>query len=184
MARGDQQAQGAEGQSNANANTFMGNANGLFSSLAPQLQAQAANPQGISPSDQSLMRTEAEQSAGGSQAGAVGQGGLMAARTRNAGAADKAISDASRSAGEQFSNEGLGIGLANQKLKQAQRQSAQSGLEGLTGLETGASNNALGNVAANANANNNAVKNSWSWASDILSPVLGATSYSKGGFAV
>lgn len=177
--RGDQQAQGAAGQSNSNANAFFANANGLYSHLAPQLESQAANPQGISPSDQSLMRTEAEQTAGGTQAGAVGQGGLLAARTRNAGAPAKAIADAARSSGQQLNEAGLGIGLANQRLKEQQRSQAQSGLEGLTGLYTGASNNALGNVAANVQANNGAVKNSWAWASDVLAPVLQASSGSK-----
>lgn len=182
MARGDQQASGGEGQSNANANSFMGNANSLYGDLAPQLESQAANPQGFSPADESAMETGALQSAGGSQSAAVGQGGLLAARTRNAGAGANAISDASRGAGEQLSKNLLGIRTANAGLKQHQRDTAQSGLEGLTGLETGASNNALGNVASLSNANTNAENASWDWSKDLLSPILGAAGSAAGGY--
>lgn len=102
------------------------------------------------------METGAQQSAGGSQAGAVGQGGLYAARTGNKGAAAAAIADASRGAGQQLSKNLLGIRSANANLKNEQQQSGISGLSNLTGLETGASNNALGNVANLANADTRA----------------------------
>src|ERR1022692_326078 len=84
--RGDQQASSAETTANNNANTFGGNAAALYSTTVPQLTAEATAPAGYSPSDLAAMNTGAEQSAGGAEAGAVGQGGLMAARTRNKGA--------------------------------------------------------------------------------------------------
>lgn len=178
--RGDPQASGAAGQSNANANTFMGNAKSLYGDLAPTLESEVAHPAGYSPSDLSAMETGAQQSAGGSQAGAVGQGGLYAARTGNRGGAAAAIADASRGAGQQLSKNLLGIRSANANLKNQQQQAGLSGLENLTGLEAGASNTALGNVAANVNANNAAVKNSWNWATDILDPVLASGAGGKG----
>lgn len=122
------------------------------------------------------METGAQQSAGGSQAGAVGQGGLYAARTGNRGGAAAAIADASRDAGQQLSKNLLSIRSANANLKNEQQQAGISGLTNLTGLETGASNNALGNVANLVNANNGAVQNSWLWAKDILDPALAAAS--------
>lgn len=179
MARGSSQATGAATQATNNSNTFGGNAGSLFSTLAPALTAEAANPTGYNPSDLAAMNTEAEQSAGGTQAGAVGQGGLMAARTRNKGAAAGAIADSSRGAGEQLSKNALGISVGNARLKEQQRQSGISGLEGLTGLETGATNQALGQVAGDVNANTGAENASWNWAKDILDPALSAAASSK-----
>lgn len=174
MARGDQQAQGAAGQANSNANSFFGNANSIYGNLAPSLVSEAAHPAGYAPTDESALETGAQESAGGSQAGAVGQGGLYAARTRNAGGPAAAIADASRGAGQQLSSNLLGIRSANANLKEGQRQSALSSLAGLYGTNASASNSALGDVASNVNANNGAVSNSWDWAKDILDPVLAA----------
>lgn len=126
------------------------------------------------------METGAQQSAGGSQSGAVGQGGLYAARTRNKGGAAAAIADASRGAGQQLSKNLLGIRSANANLKNEQQQAGISGLSNLTGLETGASNNALSNVAGLSNANTNAENASYDWAKDIFDPILQAASGSKG----
>lgn len=128
------------------------------------------------------METGAQQSAGGSQAGAVGQGGLFAARTRNKGGAAAAIADASRSAGQQLSKNLLGIRSANAELKNRQQQAGISGLEGLTGLETGASNTALGNVANLSRANTDAANASWDWARDIFAPIVGAGGAAAGGY--
>lgn len=174
MARGDQTASNAENTSAANSGTFMGNANSLYGDLAPTLEGEIAHPAGFAPSDQSAMETGAQQSAGGSQAGAVGQGGLYAARTRNKGGAAAAIADASRGAGQQLSKNLLGIRSANANLKNEQQQAGISGLTNLTGLETGASNTALGNVANLSNANTNAANASWDWSKDLFAPILGA----------
>lgn len=125
------------------------------------------------------MRTEAEQGAGGGQAAAVGQGALLGARTRNKGAAAEAVADASRGAGQQLSNSGLRVQTENAGLKNQQRQSALSGLTGLTGMETQASNNALGEVAPNANANTNAANQSWDWAHYLLDPAISAAGSAK-----
>lgn len=152
----------------------MGNANGIFSDVAPTLESQLANPQGFSPADEASMETGAQQSAGGSQASAVGQGGLLAARTRNAGAGAKAISDASRGAGEQLSQNLLGIRGANAKLKSHQQDVATSGLEGLYSTGVSGGNAALGEVAPLVNADVNQQNASWNWAKNILDPLIAA----------
>lgn len=140
----------------------MGNASGIYSDIAPTLESTIANPQGFAPTDEAAMETGAQQAAGGTQAGAVGQGGLYAARTGNRGAASKAISDASRGAGEQLSQNLLGIRAANAKLKQQQRNTAISGLEGLYNTNVSGGNQALGEIAPLVNANTTAA-NSDPW---------------------
>jgi hypothetical protein len=170
--RGNNQAQGASGQANANANTFMGNANSLYSTAVPALTSEEENPQGYNPADLAKMKTENMETAGGSEAGAVGQGGLLAARTRNAGAPMGAIASAARSAGQNLSRANLGVDTKDAMLKEQQRQAGLSGLENLTGLETGASNAALGQVASNVNANTNAANQSWDWAKYLLDPAM------------
>lgn len=180
MARGNNQAQGASGQANANANTFMGNANSLYSTEVPQLESETQNPQGFNPTDLAKMKTENMETAGGSQAGAVGQGDLLAARTRNAGGPAAAIASAARTAGQNLSRANLGVDTENAKLKEGERQEGLSGLEGLTNTETGASNNALGEVASNVNANTNAASQSWDWAKYLLDPALSAAGQGAG----
>lgn len=174
MGRGNEQAEGASTQANKNANTFMGNASSLYSSLAPALQSEAAHPAGYSPVDEAAMETGASQSAGGSQASAVGQGALLGARTRNKGAAAAAIPEAARAAGQQLSTNTLGIRTSNAGLKENQRSRALSGLEGLEGGQSGASSSALGQVAANVNADTEASNASWNWAKYILDPAMQA----------
>lgn len=176
MARGNAQAQGASGQANANANTFMGNANSLYSTAVPALTSEEQNPQGFGPSDLAKMKTDAMQTAGGSEAGAVGQGGLLAARTRNAGGPAAAIASAARTSGQNLSRANLGVDTADAKLKEQQRQAGLSGLENLNSVETGASNNALGQVASNVNANTQAANQSWDWATKLLDPTLAVAS--------
>jgi hypothetical protein len=80
------------------------NAANIYGGLAPTLQAEATHPMGFTPQAKALMNTAAQQSAGGSTAGAIGQGRLYATRTRNAGGAKQAIGEAVRGAGENLSN--------------------------------------------------------------------------------
>lgn len=183
MARGNGQAQAASTTANQNAGTEFGNAESLYGSLAPTLESEAANPSGYAPSDLAGMQTEAQQTAGGTEAGAVGQGAMFGARTRNAGAAPAAIADASRAAGEQLSKNSLGISTGNARLKQQQKQEALGGLEGLTNLETGAANNSLGQVAGNVNANTSAINASYDPFTDIVNPLLQTAGKTATGFA-
>ena len=163
MARGSNTATAAENTAAGNAASLNSNASAIGSQLTPTLESTLANPQGFNPADESAMETGAQQSAGGTQAGAVGQGGLYATRTGNAGAASKAISDASRGAGEQLSQNLLGIRGANAKLKEQQENTAISGLEGLYNTNVSGGNQALGEVAPLVNSNTNAANSSWNW---------------------
>lgn len=134
----------------------MGNAGAIYADIAPTLESQVANPQGFTPADEAAMETGAQQSAGGSQSAAVGQGGLLAARTGNAGAAQRSIADASRGAGEQLSQNLLRIRTQNAQLKQRQREQGLSELGGLFGTNVEGGNRALGEIAPLVQANLNA----------------------------
>ena len=108
------------------------------------LTAEAVNPSGYTPAQMASQTTGAEQTAGGSNAGATGGALLRAARTRNAGAASAAIGASNRAAGQELSQINSGIQTRNADLQQKQRQQGISGLEGLYGENVGAGENALG----------------------------------------
>lgn len=120
------------------------------------------------------MNTASQQSAGGSQAGAVGQGALLASRTRNAGSADAAIADSTRKASQTLGNDALKTQMANADLEQKQRQAGIGGLESLYGTQLGDANSALGVVPSAVNADTNAENASWDWSSALFQPLLGA----------
>lgn len=108
------------------------------------------------------MNTSAQQSAGGSNAGAAGQGALMAARTRNAGTADAAVAQSTRQSGANLSKAALGTSMANANLQQKQQQEGISGQEGLYGQDLGASARALGlSNQALAGADKSSKQNPW-----------------------
>jgi hypothetical protein len=170
MGRGSDVAQNSATQSQNTASGLTGNANSLYGNLAPMLTSQAAHPAGFSPADEASMETGAMDTAGGSEAGAVGEGNLEAARTRNAGGFGQAVSDASRGAGETLSRGLLGVRNANANLKNQQQNEALGGLEGLYGTNVGGANSALGNVAPLVNADTNAENASW----DAFNNITGA----------
>lgn len=184
MARGSNQATGAATSAQNISNTDAGNAAGLFGALAPTLESEMAHPAGFDPTTMAKMNTGAQQTAGGSNAAAVGQGALRAARTRNAGAPAAAEAASNRAAGETLSKGRLGVDTANAELKARQQQQGAQGLESLYGTNTGASVNALGQVASNVNANTNAENASWDWAKDVFDPLMSNLSYSKGGATI
>ena len=172
MARGSSQATTAATNAQ-NISTGAGaNANALYGTLAPELESQAANPQGYAPADIAAMTTSAEQGAGGSQAAAVGQGALLAGRTRNAGTADAAIDSASRNASKQLGNETLGIQTGNADLKAKQQHEAMQGEQSLYGTELSGELGALGQIPGDVNANTNAANESYGWAKYLLDPLL------------
>ena len=184
-AKGSTQAQQAGTSAQGQFNALSGNAANLYSSLAPELENEAANPQGYNPYDLSAMNTAAQQSAGGSTSAATGQGGLLAARTRNAGGGAAAIADSTRRAGQQLGEESVGIQNKNADLKQRQKQEGMSGLEGLYGEQLGAADQALGIVPQAVNANTNAASQQWDWAKFLLDPLMaaGGTAAAGGAFA-
>src|SRR5215472_13250699 len=139
---------------------LMAGAQNIYGGLTPQLQAEAAHPMGYTPQAKALMNTAAQQSAGGSTAGAIGQGRLYATRTKNAGGAKQAVGEAVRGAGENLSNAAVGTELANANLQDKQRQAGLGGLQSLYGTQLGGAQGALGlsnqalGVANQADANN------------------------------
>jgi hypothetical protein len=107
----------------------------LYGWLEPTLQREANNPQGYSPKQLAAMNTATQQSTGGSVGGATGQANLEAARTRNAGGFQGAVSSSARSAGETLSQDALGVQMAQANLQQLQRQQSLNALQNLYGMD-------------------------------------------------
>ena len=153
MARG--QAQAADSQRNLTNTTGQGlgaNASNIYSSLEPQLQAEATNPQGYSSGDMNAMRTGSAQALGGVTAGLTGQGMLTAARTNNSAGLTSALDQAGRQAGQQQSQNELGIEKSNADLKQKQQQAGLSALGDLNATELGNQTALLGQGVGALNA--------------------------------
>ena len=180
MARGSDAATGAATSAQNISNQSSGNSSALYGALAPTLESEMANPQGFGPQAVAEMTTQQQQGAGGSEAAAVGQGALRAARTRNAGTADAAIGQSTRTAGETLSKGLLATQMANARAKMQQQQEATGGLENLYGENLNSSVGALGQVASNVNANTGAENASWDWAKDVMDPILSDLSQSSG----
>lgn len=149
------------GTANGMSSALSGNAGALYGPLSSQLQSQAAHPQGYTPAQMAAQGTAAQQSAGGSMAGTVGQGALLAARTRNAGAAQGAIAQGGRQASQNLSNAAVGTQTANADLQQHNQQSAEHGLQNLYGTELGGSQSALGLSNQALNTANSAKPTFW-----------------------
>lgn len=160
---------GVEGQQLGNSTTaqnlssgLTANAANIYGGLEPTLAAEAAHPSGYTPAQKALQDTAAQQSAGGATAGAVGQGGLYAARTRNAGAAQSAIGSATRGAGANLSNEAVGTETRSANLANQNQQRGISGLGGLYGTELSGGEGALGlSNQALQGADQSAANNPW-----------------------
>src|SRR5258708_3695971 len=91
----------------------------------------ATNPKGYTPIQKANALTASSQSAGGGVASAVGQGGLLAARTGNAGGATAALDDAARSA--DVTNSKNALDVQNQS-DQLATQNKRIGLAGLNDI--------------------------------------------------
>ncbi len=128
------------------------------------------------------MDTAALQTGGGSTAGAVGQGALKAARTRNAGGSDAAIASSARTGGEIASKGILGNRMENANLKAKQQQEGLSGLNSLFSENLSGGNQALGEGVNAVNANTNAENASWDWAKDLFAPAASAAASMYGSY--
>jgi hypothetical protein len=141
-------------------NQLTTNAANIYGGLEPALAARAATPMGYTPAQKASINTAAQQSAGGSTAGAVGQGGLYAARTRNAGAPAATIGAANRAAGSNLSRNAVNTEVKSADLGQQNQRAALGGLESVYGTELSGGENALGlsnqalGIANQADANN------------------------------
>lgn len=105
------------------ANTAGNNSAALYSKLFPAYSAEAV---GAPTAGTTAENTAVQQSVGGANAGAVSQGNLDAARTRNAGGFQPAEDEAVRSGGRDLSNASLAI-------KANEVDQGQKGLERLYG---------------------------------------------------
>jgi hypothetical protein len=148
------ESQGAFGNANQNSQS-------LYQSLFPQFEGEATNPQGLGPSGVASLNTAAQQSVGGSTAGAVGEGNLTAARTRNSGGLDKALDASVRSGQQTLSEDALNVQNENEMLKQQQQQSGLQGLSGLYGTNESAMLSALGLGNNSINTGVNAGNSGW-----------------------
>jgi hypothetical protein len=158
MARGTAQEAKQNAGAGASQNAaYAGRASDVYNSLFPQLQNQAAN--GLPMADQAALNTASQQSLGGSQAGAVGAGNLMAARTRNAGGATAAIAESARSGERQNSQNALGTVGKNI----AAKQMALQAMQGLYGENANAGNNALQGSNSAIAQQNQADANTMAW---------------------
>lgn len=131
-------AKQAAGTATSNAGSYGSDASNIGSALVPQLQKQATNPTGYTPTQQNNMLVAGEQGAGGANAGIVGQAGLTAARTHNNGALSGVLDSAARSKQQTLSQNALGVQNKQADLQQRQMDSAQKGLEGLYGTNVNA----------------------------------------------
>lgn len=112
--------------------------------LTPTLNQLATNPQGYTQQQQNNFNTAATQSAGGAEAGAVGGGNQMAARTNNAGGFAPAAIQSGHDATTQLSDAALGVQNQNAQLKQQQQAEGLNGLQNEYNTNVGAGENALG----------------------------------------
>lgn len=176
MARNNAQAQTAGTSAQNFSNQLQGQSGNVYSDLAPELESEVAHPPGYSPADLGAMNTAAQETAGGTQAGATGQGALLASRTRNPGTADAAIEASARDAGRSLGTASVGIQSKNADLKAKQQQAGLGELGDLYKTSTGDANEALGVVPQAVNADTNAVNSTYDWATDVFNPILNAAS--------
>src|SRR5258708_9691735 len=115
----------------------------------------ATNPKGYTPIQKANALTASSQSAGGGVASAVGQGGLLAARTGNAGGATAALDDAARSA--DVTNSKNALDVQNQS-DQLATQNKRIGLAALNDIY----NEANGQADASLNTANQTQPSFWS----------------------
>jgi len=186
MARG--QTQAADSQLNlSNQYASQGNdrANALMNQLLPMLDNQYQNPTGLStpnatiaqqglksfvglpntngytPDQKNAMNTASNQILGGAVGGAVGQGNLTAARTRNAAGFGTALDEAAREAGRQQSENALSTEKSSADLS-AQQQQADAQLKAQQNVASGqmlsAQDIANGQLQAQQNESNAQLK--------------------------
>lgn len=145
MGRGIQQdALGNSGKANQLSGQYNTAGQTVLGTLSPALNQDITNPQGFGTAGVNAMNTANSQSIGGSTAGAVGEGNLAAARTRNAGGFQSALDEAARSGQRQLSENAVGIQAANEMEKQRQRSAAEQLMNSQYGMDTNAALGALG----------------------------------------
>ena len=134
---------GVEKNALAQSSTNSGTAAGALSTINPIYSRLATGTVGYSPTQQADALTAASQSTGGAVSGAVGQGGLLAARTGNAGGATAAIDDAARGAAATQSGDALQVQQQSDRLAQQNQALGLSGLNSIYQDSNGQATSAL-----------------------------------------
>jgi hypothetical protein len=155
------QAKGAYGTTNDTANSEMGNANQIGSSLIPGLEREANTPEGFTPEQTNNMLVASEQGAGGANSGLAGAAAARLARTRNSAGYSGALDAAARDKTQTLSNNALDIQNQSAKLGLQRQSQAQSELGGLYGTDTNAGLKAESLLPEDVNAEANASKTGW-----------------------
>jgi hypothetical protein len=182
----EDRAKSAMDKADTTSGNYATSATNISGSLVPQLQKEATNPTGYTPTQQNNMLVAGEQGAGGANAGIVGQAGLQAARTHNTGALSGVLDSAARARQQTLSQNALGVQNRQADLQQHQMESAQKGLEGLYGTDVNADLKAQSLVpedinAATAAAQTGAQQNAQKWVSLLLPKGLQGGSGGDGG---
>lgn len=133
----------------SNYGTNAGTAAGALNTVNPIYSQMATGTDGYTPTQKSNMLTSSAQSLGGGVSSAVGQGGLLAARTGNAGGATAALDDASRQAGVQQSTNSLNVQNQSDQLAEKNQQIGLAGLNSIYADANGQADQSL-NTANNA----------------------------------
>ena len=139
---------GVKGDALANYGTNSANAAGALNTINPIYSQLASGTVGYTPQEKSDMLTSSAQSLGGGVSAATGAGGLLAARTGNAGGATAAIDDAARSAGVTQSQNALNVQNQSDQLATQNQRVGLSGLNSIYGDANGQADASL-NTANN-----------------------------------
>lgn len=123
---------------------FGGAATGIAGQLTPEIEREAANPIGYTPTQTNNMLVAGEQGAGGSNASIAGAAGLAANRTRNSGALSGVLDAAARAKAKQLSTNALNIQNRSADVGLQRQQQAQQQLQGLYGTNVNAQLGAMG----------------------------------------
>jgi hypothetical protein len=124
-------------------------AGGEFSSIDPFYAGEMTNPQGMGTTGINAANTASQQALGGATAGVTGEGALMGARTRNTAGITEALDSNARGAAQTGSENATKVQLANEMLKEQQRQEGAAGKAGLYGENLGQQTALLGQQAGN-----------------------------------
>jgi hypothetical protein len=136
------QAKNTANQTGQLGSNLTSGANGISSTVVPELQQQSKNPTGIAPTDLNAMKTSAAESAGGATAAADSQAKLRAARTGNTAGISTALDENARNRARVMSDANLKIAGENAQVKQTQQSNAERELGQLYGTDVSGANKA------------------------------------------
>ena len=119
------------------------NAQGIGANLTPFLTEEMLHPQGIGQQGLAAEEAAATGGAGGALSAFQGEAAQRAGASRNGGAFQAALDDASRNAAKAGAGASEGIAAGNEQLKQRQAQEGAAGLGGMYNTDTSGMLNAM-----------------------------------------